>query len=179
MEAGILMPGGYGAFFSGARYPGAVEASRQPVYSVRVSANRTDEVHPITVWRFRSVHSHALSNVNISGWGALADWKFAIAPHAELSGAFFVGKGLDAFGGVPVAGYPVAEDVNYYALAEPAIERLTMIGGWTQLKIPDRCTQRIQCGRGDRRTKFLGAGIDLLLQPVFAGVRCAQPDAFS
>jgi len=159
MEAGILMPGGYGAFFSGARYPGAVEASRQPVYSVRVSANRTDEVHPITVGASGLYIPMRFSNVNISGWGALADWKFAIAPHAELSGAFFVGKGLDSFGGVPVAGYPVTEDVNYYALAEPAIERLTMIGGWTQLKIPIdvRNEFNVGAGTGGRNSSGLGA----------------------
>jgi hypothetical protein len=159
MEAGILMPGGYGTFVTSARYPGAGESSRQPVYSFRLSANRTEEVRPFSFGVSGLYIPMRFPGVNISGWGALADWKYAFTPHAEVSGAFFVGKGLDAFGGVPVAGYPIATDVNYYPVAAPAIEGLTMIGGWTQLKFPINLRNEfnVGAGTGGRNSSGLGS----------------------
>ena len=58
-----------------------------------------------------------------------------------------------------MAGYPVTEDVNYYAQAEPSIERLTMIGGWTQLKIPIdvRNEFNVGAGTGGRNSSGLGS----------------------
>ena len=159
MEAGILMPGGYGSFYTAARYPGAVEASRQPVYSVRLSANGTDEDRPVSFGVSGLYIPMRFPGLNISGWGALADWKYRFSPHAELTGAFFVGKGLDSFGGVPVARYPTVLDVNYYGVAAPAIERLTMIGGWTQLKFPIdvRNELNVGAGTGGRSSSGLGS----------------------
>jgi hypothetical protein len=159
VEAGILMPGGYGSFFTATRYPGSVEASRQPVYSVRVSANRTEEERPFSFGVSGLYIPMRFPGINISGWGALADWKYTFTPHAELSGAFFVGKGLDAFGGVPVAGYSTVLDANYYQVAAPAIEQLTTIGGWTQLKFPIdvRNEFNVGAGTGGRNSSGLGS----------------------
>jgi hypothetical protein len=159
VEAGILMPGGYGSFFTATRYPGSVEASRQPVYSVRVSANRTEAERPFSFGVSGLYIPMRFPGINISGWGALADWKYTFTPHAELSGAFFVGKGLDAFGGVPVAGYSTVLDANYYQVAAPAIEQLTTIGGWTQLKFPIdvRNEFNVGAGTGGRNSSGLGS----------------------
>jgi hypothetical protein len=159
VEAGILMPGGYGTFYTSARYPSAVESSRQPVSSVRLSATRADDVHPVTVGVSGLYIPMHFANANAAGGGGLADWKFGIAPHAELSGAFFAGKGLDAFGGVPVAAYPLVTEPGYYPLAAYAIEGLTMIGGWTQLKLPVdiRNEFNVGAGTGGRYSAGLGA----------------------
>jgi len=159
VEAGILMPGGYGSFFTATRYPGSVEASRQPVYSVRVSANRIEAERPFSFGASGLYIPMRFPGVNISGWGALGDWKYTFTPHAEISGAFFVGKGLDAFGGVPVAGYSTVLDANYYQVAAPAIEQLTTIGGWTQLKFPIdvRNEFNVGAGTGGRSSSGLGS----------------------
>ncbi len=159
VEAGILMPGGYGSFVTATRYPGAVEASRQPVYSVRLSTSRSEAERPFTFGASGLYIPMRFPGVNISGWGALADWKYTFTPHAELSGTFFVGRGLDAFGGVPVAGYPTDSYTNYYEIAAPAIERLTMIGGWTQVKFPIdvRNEFNVGAGTGGRNSSGLGS----------------------
>ena len=138
IEAGVMDPTSYGGAGSSARYPNANESSRQPAMAVRLSLGRRNESRPITfgVSGIYSPQRYAAAGTTVSGWGTVADWKIAMFPHTELSGEFFVGKGLDSFGGVPG---PFIQPQNlgaYYGSGAPAaLATITMAGGWSQFKV--------------------------------------------
>lgn len=148
IDAGIMDPPTYARQNFAVRTPTAQEASRQPTYAVRLSENSTGERYPLSLG-ISGIYSPERfeGGTTVSGWGATADWRFPVLSHAEVSGAFFVGKGIDAFGGVP-SPVPPAQDYNYYAIASPALEQLTMTGGWTQLKIRVNSRNEFNAGIG-------------------------------
>jgi|HubBroStandDraft_6_1064221.scaffolds.fasta_scaffold00125_15 hypothetical protein len=138
VEAGVLDPSDYVASESSARYPNANESSRRPAAAVRLSVGKKSEDHPITfgVSGIYSPQQYASVGTTVSGWGTVADWKVALVPHTELSGEFFVGKGLDSFGGVPGPFIQPQNIVAYYGSGAPeALASITMAGGWSQLKV--------------------------------------------
>lgn len=136
IEAGLLAPAAYAIATSAVRQPTPGESSRQPVYALRISANASHGDRPASLG-FSGVYfpQRFPGGATASGWGGILDWRFPLLPHTELSGEFFAGKGLDAFGGAPV---PIVQprDYNQYVQGgAPALARVTMIGGWTQFKI--------------------------------------------
>lgn len=135
IQGGLMDPPTYQGATQAERFPSGTEASRQPTYALRLSVNDRDEHQPLAfgVSEIYSPQRFA-GGARVHGWGIVGDWRFPLFPHAELSGAAFAGKGLDPFGAVPTP-VPPAGDYNYYAVAIPALERITAAGGWTQLKI--------------------------------------------
>ncbi|HEX5422866.1 MAG TPA: hypothetical protein VFW94_04905 [Candidatus Acidoferrales bacterium] len=135
VEAGVLAPSEYATATSGVRQPTPGEASRQPVYAVRVSANGTHGDRPSTVG-VSAIYfpQRFLGGAFVSGWGSVADWRVPLLWHTEFSGEFFAGRGLDSFGGVPVPLIQSQVYAQYAESAEPAITRAMMLGGWSQLK---------------------------------------------
>jgi hypothetical protein len=135
IQAGFMDPSTYAGANATVRLSTPTESSRQPTYALRVSANGKDERRPVS-FGVSGIYSpqRFQGGTTLSGWGSVADWRFALFPHAEVSGEAFVGRGIDAFGGVPTP-VPVLGGYNYYAVALPALERITIAGGWTQLKI--------------------------------------------
>jgi hypothetical protein len=135
IQAGLMDPSTYAEASASERAPTPTESSRQPTYAVRVSANGNDERRPVSLG-VSGIYSPQRfeGGATASGWGSVADWRFPLFPHAEVSGEGFVGKGIDAFGGVPTPAPPPG-DYNYHAVAVPALERITVAGGWAQLKI--------------------------------------------
>ncbi|MGH9733450.1 MAG: hypothetical protein ACRD8A_02515 [Candidatus Acidiferrales bacterium] len=135
VEAGVLAPSEYATASSGVREPTPGEASRQPVYAVRVSANGTHGDRPTTVGVSALYFPQRfLGGETVSGWGSVADWRIPVLPHTEFSGEFFAGRGLDSFGGVPVPLIQSQEYVEYAESAAPELTRALMLGGWSQLK---------------------------------------------
>ena len=148
IDAGIMDPPTYATQNFPVRVPSPQEGSRQPTYAVRISENGKSERNPISLG-VSGIYSPQRfeGGATVSGWGAVTDWRFPVFPHGGVSGAFFVGKGIDAFGGVPTP-VPPAGDYNYYAIAFPALEQLTMAGGWTQLKIRVNSRNEFNAGVG-------------------------------
>jgi hypothetical protein len=134
IDAGAMDPSSYAGQVSTVRIPSSQESSRQPTFAIRASENAGDERHPFA-FGISAIYSpqRFVGGTTVSGWGGVADWRFPVFPRAEISGEFFAGKGIDAFGGVPTP-VPPAGDFNYYAVAIPYLEGITMAGGWTQLK---------------------------------------------
>jgi hypothetical protein len=134
IDAGAMDPPSYAGEASSVRIPSPQEYSRQPTFAVRASENAGDERHPFA-FGISAIYSpqRFAGGTTVSGWGGVADWRFPVFPRAEISGELFAGKGIDAFGGVPTP-VPPAGDYNYYAVAVPQLEGITMAGGWTELK---------------------------------------------
>lgn len=138
IEAGIMDPTSYVPAGTTARYPNASESSRQPTVAVRLSVGGRNERRPLSfgVSGIYSSENFAVVGITVSGWGTVADWKMGLFPHTELSGEFFVGKGLDSFGGVPGPFLAPQDYPNYYASGAPAaLASITMAGGWSQFKV--------------------------------------------
>lgn len=154
IDAGLMDPPTYARDNFAVRTPTPQESSRQPTYALRISENASNEQNPIS-FGVSAIYSPQRfeGGTTVSGWGAVADWRFPVFPHGELSGEFFTGKGIDSFGGVPTP-VPPAGDYNYYAIASPALQSLTMIGGWTQLKfkINSRNEFNVGVGSGSRNS---------------------------
>lgn len=138
IQAGILDPTYYAPAGTSARYPTPNEASRQPTIAVRLSVGGGNERRPVTfgVSGIYSLQKYPIVGTTVSGWGTVADWKIALFPHTELSGEFFVGKGLDSFGGVPGPFIAPQNYPGYFASGGPsALAAITMAGGWSQFKV--------------------------------------------
>jgi len=114
------------------RFPGAGESSRQPGYAARLEWSRPVSGQPLTIgfggyynrenWGFQR---------NVDGWVATTDWNLPLGHRFEVSGKFYVGRGIGGLGaGV---GRSVVFDGN---LNDPAtrLQSLRSIGGWAQFK---------------------------------------------
>lgn len=139
LEAGLLdSPGGL-SFNATTRYPTAGESSRQPAYAVRISANAKSADHPYSIG-FGGIYipQRYFGSSKLNGWGGTMDWKFPLLPRTELSGEFFTGKGLDDFGGVAFPPTELESPGQPPAFGDSMVAGITMIGGWSQLKVkPD------------------------------------------
>jgi hypothetical protein len=159
VEAGILDPTSYVNPYPNQRVPTPGENSRQPAYAVRLSVNNRDESRPMS-FGISGVYSpqRYYGGTNVSSAGGIADWKIQFLRHVELSGEAFGGKGLDGFGGVPG---PVVSgnDYSYYGAAAPALARVKMFGGWSELKlrVDPRSEFNVGIGSGARNSSELRA----------------------
>lgn len=153
LEAGLLAPPSYVEANTSVRQPSPGENSRQPVYAVRFSANGTKGDLPPSVGVSAIYFPQRFpGGAQVSGWGAVLDWRSSVVAHTQLSGEFFGGKGLDAFGGVPVPLIQPQGYDQYIEMAAPALAQATMLGGWTQLKITVNARNEfnVGIGAGDR-----------------------------
>jgi hypothetical protein len=163
IEAGVLDPTSYVPTGASARYPTPSESSRQPTIAVRFSVQGKNENRPMSfgVSGIYSPQRYAAVGTTVSGWGGVADWKIALIPHTELSGEFFVGKGLDSFGGVPGPFIQPQYDLAYYESGAPAaLAGITMAGGWTQFKVRVNARNEfnVAIGTGGRNAEELRGG---------------------
>jgi hypothetical protein len=163
LQAGFLDAPGYAAQLSPQRLPSPGESSRQPGYALRLSFEGKNEDRPISagISGIYLPEKYAGGTL-VNGWGGMADWSVSFLTRAQLSGEFFVGKGLDDFGGVaPV--FPLQPDPIYNAVGAPAIAGVTMIGGWSQLKlkVSERSEFNFGAGIGSRKAAGLRA-VDIL-----------------
>lgn len=134
VEAGLFDPAGYSGYTQ-LRYPTAGENSRQPAYAIRLSGRYGNSDRPLTVgvsgiYTPQSFYGfHQLNSA-----GVMADWLMPLASHFELSGEFFSGKGLQAFGGTPYGIVQSQDSAHYAYVTEPLLAGIGEIGGWSQMK---------------------------------------------
>jgi hypothetical protein len=133
-EGGILDYSGYTGYYTGYRSATPGESSRQPAYAIRISGNGRSEDHPVSFGVAGVLAPQRFPGGNdVNGWGGLLDWKTPVAPHLELSGEFFAGKGLAGFGGFGLNNFQNSSYL-YMARSAPTIAKLSSVGGWSQLK---------------------------------------------
>jgi hypothetical protein len=135
VQAGLLDSTGYSLSSSNTRVPTPGESTRQPVYAVRVSGNNRVEDHSIS-FGISAIYSSLrfADGQELSASGAIADWTFPLTTKFQLSGAFFSGKGLDGFGGLPLPSVAPQDYAHYLYASAPALAAIPVIGGWSQLK---------------------------------------------
>lgn len=156
IEVGLLAPSSYVQANANVRQPSPGENSRQPVYAVRFSASGTQVDLPPAVGVSAIYFPQRFpGGAQVSGWGTVLDWRFPVVAHTQLSGEFFGGKGLDAFGGVPVPLIQPQAYNEYIEMGAPALADATMLGGWSQLKITinSRNEFNVAVGAGDRNSR--------------------------
>jgi hypothetical protein len=148
IQAGLIDAPAYSEAFQADRTPSAGESSRQPTYAVRFSANGYDGDRPVSLG-VSGIYSPARfgARTRVARWGATGDWKVEFFQHFEWTGEFFVGKGLDGFGGVPAAAFEPS-DRDFNSTSGPALARITMIGGWSQLKVRVNARNEFNLGAG-------------------------------
>ena len=175
VEAGFLDSTGYAASGSGARVPTPGEASAQPVYAVRLSGNNRTEDRAIAFGISGIYAPLSFPGRTLSASGALADWKFPLPARLRLSGAFFTGKGVDAFGGLALPSVPSQNYLHYLYVTAPTLASIPVIGGWSQLKftLNSRSEFNLAGGLGQRDAGRLrdAAQYDTLLLAVPPGNR--------
>jgi hypothetical protein len=135
LEAGLLDSTGYSVSGANVRVPAPGENSRQPTYAVRLSGNNRMEDHAIS-FGISGLYAplYFPGRGPLSASGAIADWKFPLIARLQVSGAFFSGKGLDGFGGLPLPSVQPQDYVHYLYTSAPTLAGIPVIGGWSQLK---------------------------------------------
>jgi hypothetical protein len=135
LEGGFLDPVGYAVTGENYRVATPGESSRQPAYAIRVSANRGESDHALSVG-VAGVYTpqRFAGGDSVNGGAAMLDWRVPIKAHLELSGEFFDGKGIEAFGGV-APGLPPQNQYQYSATSAYTLGGIRMLGGWSQLKL--------------------------------------------
>lgn len=134
-EAGLIDYAAYEGNRSAAgRSPTPGESTRQPGYSVRVSANRPGEDNPIA-FGVGGIYipQRFAGGREVSGWGGSLDWCFPVTSRAEITGEFFTGRGINGFGGTTLGQLPT-QDMHYSFVSAPNIATLLSLGGWSQFK---------------------------------------------
>jgi hypothetical protein len=160
VEAGLLDSTAYAVSGAAARLPTPGEGSRQPVYSVRVSGNNRMEDR-IVSFGISGIYAplNFPSRPVMSASGLIADWKFPLVAKLQLSGAFFSGKGLDEFGGLPLPSVQPQDYTHYLYVTAPTLAGVPVVGGWSQLKftLNSRSEFNAAGGLGARNAARLGA----------------------
>jgi hypothetical protein len=160
IEAGFFDPSSATYYISNTnqRLPSPTESSRQPTYALRLSASTKSEDRPASIG-VSGVYSpqRFIGGYNVSGWANTVDWRFPLVPHTELSGAFFTGRGLDGFGGLPLSPVRPADPLQYAQVTAPALASLGVIGGWSQFKVrvDSRNEFNVAAGTGGRNSAGL------------------------
>jgi len=114
------------------RTPGAGESARQPAYGGRLAWKHQVFGEPLTIGMggYYSRQNWGL-NHKINGWAGITDFVIPFGKHLNLSGMFYRGEAIGAFGAA--AGRTVL--VNG-PLADPAtvVKGAQSTGGWAQFK---------------------------------------------
>ena len=134
-EAGVIDVPSYVTSLSGARLPAPGEISRQPAYSLRISANQGSQDRPISLGLAGIYLSQRFAGpTDISGGGGSVDGRFPLLARTEFSGELFAGKGLDGFGAAPVPAVTPTTYLQYVTTTASLLARIGTYGGWSQLK---------------------------------------------
>lgn len=166
IQAGLMDPSRYAASSASVRAASPGENSRQPAYSLRISANGRSENRPLSVGVSGIYFPQRYSGGNtVSGWGGITDWRLPMLPHTELSGEFFIGKGLDAFGGVPYVLVQPSDLNRYNSVTAPALAGTRMLGGWSQLKVKLNPRNEFNAAAGTGARSARGTSQIALLDP--------------
>lgn len=135
LEAGLIDYAAYEGYrTTSGRYPTPGESTRQPAYSTRISFNRPNEDHPFSIGVGGIYIPQSFPwGKDVSGWGGTSDIRIPITTHAEITGEFFTGNGIEGFGGTTL-GFVPTQDFHYTYVTGPKVATLLTIGGWSQVK---------------------------------------------
>jgi hypothetical protein len=148
-EAGLIDYAAYEGYRTTAgRYPTPSESTRQPSYSGRVSFNRPSEDHPLSIGIGGIFIPQSFpGGKDVSGWGGTTDVRIPISTHAEITGEFFTGNGIDGFGGTTLGLVPT-QDFHYTYVTAPKLATLLTMGGWSQLKFRFNSRNEVNAAAG-------------------------------
>jgi hypothetical protein len=149
VEAGVLNLSSYAASLSGKSVPSPTEASRQPIYALRLSANGRNEERPFSLGVAGVfVTQHFPGSVDVNGASGSADWNVPLVRRVSLSGEIFAGKGLDAFGGAPEPSVTTQNYVQYITSSAPLLAKVGAYGGWSQFNFRVNSRSEVNFGAG-------------------------------
>ncbi|HEY6466939.1 MAG TPA: hypothetical protein VIY69_13155 [Candidatus Acidoferrales bacterium] len=149
VEAGLVDAPSYVPSLSGNRVPNPVEASRQPAYALRLSANGRDDSRPTSIGIAGVYLTQRFPGaVKVMGGGGMLDWNFPVLPRTEFSGELFTGKGLDGFGAAPVPVVTQTDYTQYITSSALLLSRVPSYGGWSQLTFRINSSNEINLGFG-------------------------------
>lgn len=149
VEAGLVDAPSYVPSLSGNRVPNPVEASRQPAYALRLSANGRDDSRPTSIGIAGIYLTQRFPGaVKVMGGGGMLDWNFPVLPRIEFSGELFAGKGLDGFGAAPAPVVTQTDYTQYITSSASYLARIPSYGGWSQLKLRINSSNEINLGFG-------------------------------
>ncbi|PYK86318.1 MAG: hypothetical protein DMF47_06960 [Verrucomicrobia bacterium] len=166
IEAGVMDPSRYASSSASVRAANPGEGSRQPAYSLRISANGRSENRPLSIG-VSGIYlpQRYYGGETVTGWGGVADWRLPLLPHTELSGEFFAGKGLDVFGGVPYVLVQPSDLNRYNSVTAPALAGIRMLGGWSQVKVKLNFRNEFNLAAGSGARSARGTSQTALLDP--------------
>jgi hypothetical protein len=166
IEVGVMDPSRYAASSASVRAANPGENSRQPAYSLRISANGKSENRPLSIG-VSGIYfpQRYFGGATVSGWGGVTDWRLPLLPHTELSGEFFAGKGLDIFGGVPYVLVQPSDLNRYNSVTAPALAGIRMLGGWSQVKVKLNVRNEFNFAAGSGARSARGTRQTALLDP--------------
>ena len=166
IEAGVMDPSRYASSSASVLAANPGESSRQPAYSLRISANGRSENRPLSIG-VSGIYlpQRYYGGETVSGWGGVADWRLPLLPHMEWSGEFFAGKGLDVFGGVPYVLVQPSDLNRYNSITAPALAGIRMLGGWSQVKVKLNFRNEFNLAAGSGARSARGTSQIALLDP--------------
>ena len=167
IEAGVMDPSRYASSSASVRAASPGESSRQPSYSLRISANGRSENRPLSIG-VSAIYlpQRYYGGETASGWGGVTDWRLPLLAHMELSGEFFAGKGLDVFGGVPYVLVQPSDLNRYNSVTAPALAGIRMLGGWSQVKVKLNFRNEFNLAAGSGTRSARGTRQITLLDPI-------------
>jgi len=165
IEAGVMDPSRYASSGASVRAANPGESSRQPAYSLRISANGRSENRPLSIGVSGIYLPQRYGGETASGWGGVTDWRLPLFPHMEWSGEFFAGKGLDVFGGVPYVLVQPPDLNRYNSVTAPALAGIRMLGGWSQVKVKLNFRNEFNLAAGSGARSARGTSQTALLDP--------------
>ena len=149
VEAGVVDAPSYIPSLSGNRVPNPVEASRQPAYALRLSANGRNDSRPMSVGVAGIYLTQRFPGaIFVAGGGGMLDWNIPVLPRTEVVGELFAGKGLDGFGGAPVPVVTQTDYTQYITTSALALARVPSFGGWSQIQFRLNSSNEINLGFG-------------------------------
>jgi len=166
IEAGVMDPSRYASSSASVRVANPGESSRQPAYSLRLSANGRSENRPLSIG-VSAIYlpQRYYGGETASGWGGVTDWRVPFLAHMELSGEFFAGKGLDVFGGVPYVLVQPSDLNRYNSVTAPALAGIRVLGGWSQVKVKLNFRNEFNLAAGSGTRSARGTRQIALLDP--------------
>jgi hypothetical protein len=140
VEAGILDPiSGELPADGNTRELGVGEASLQPALATHVNWAKGVFDKPLSIgvgaFRARQHWQPSGAGTRITSWLVSSDWNIPTSRWTSISGSFYRGKSIGAFGGGIGQSAIVSDTPGTVGGSEPLFSGLDSVGGWAQLKV--------------------------------------------
>jgi hypothetical protein len=140
VEAGILDPiSGELPVDGNNRELGVGEASLQPALATHVNWAKGVVGKPLSIglgaFRARQHWQPSGAGTQVTSWLVSSDWDIPTSRWTSISGSFYRGKSIGAFGGGIGQSVVVSDTPGTVGGSEPLFSGLDSMGGWAQLKV--------------------------------------------